>query len=80
MTEQEAKERCRQLSEEHPDRFTHQWVPTRRGSEWTVAKIGVPPASVDATPEIRAEEKRSVPDDPRDQTPWLNPPGGGIVP
>jgi hypothetical protein len=42
MTREEALAEARRLSEEHPDRATHSWIP-REGSdgEWTVAKLSV---------------------------------------
>ncbi len=78
MTEQEARDRCAQLAEEHPDRFTHRWVATKRGDKWAVAKIGLPPANQDGTPAIRADEKPPTPDDPRTSQPWYNPSSGGF--
>jgi hypothetical protein len=76
MTEQKAREQCAQLAAEHPDRHTHRWVPTQRGEEWVVAKIGLPPPSEDFSPEVRADERPSTPDDVRDSVPFGNLPPG----
>jgi hypothetical protein len=74
MTEDEARELCRRLSAEHPDRHTHQWVATRSGEEWAVAKIGVPPADEAMGTEVRADERPPTPDDPRPPLPpWVGP-------
>jgi hypothetical protein len=79
MTEQEAKIECKRLAAEHPDRATHQWLPTRLDSgEWAVAKINVPPPVKPSGTETRSEP-RPNPDDPRENFPWLNPPSGGIT-
>jgi hypothetical protein len=64
VTEQEARDACAQLSAEHPDRETHRWVPTQRGEEWVVAKIGLPPAADSSSAEIRADERPPTPDAP----------------
>ena len=63
MNEVEAKEACAQLAAEHPDRHTHRWVPTKRGEEWAVAKIGLPPQG-DTIAEVRADERPPTPDAP----------------
>lgn len=77
MTEDQAKARCDELTAEHPDRHTHRWVPSERGDEWVVVKIGLPPAGEGGTAETRADEKPPTPDDPR-TPPWINPPGAGF--
>ena len=43
MTRKEALDEARRLSEEHPDRATHSWIP-REGADgrWTVAKRAIP--------------------------------------
>jgi hypothetical protein len=63
MNEVEAKEACARLAAEHPDRHTHRWVPTKRGEEWAVAKIGLPPQK-DTVAELRADERPPTPDAP----------------
>lgn len=78
MTEREARDLCARHTAEHPDRATHQWIPTQRDGEWNVAKIGVPPANVDGTAEIRADERPPTPDDPRSVPTKLIPPYGPI--
>jgi len=78
MTEQEAKEQCARFAAEHPDRETHRWIPTQRDGEWLVAKIGLPPPSRDARPEIRADERPPTPDDVRSESPFLNLPPGWV--
>jgi len=74
VNELEAKEECARLAGGHSDRHTHRWVPTRRGEEWFVAKIGLPPPADDATAELRADEKPPTPDDVRDGVPFGNTP------
>jgi hypothetical protein len=64
VNEVEAKEACERLAAEHPDRHTHRWVATKRGDEWAVAKIGLPPTSANTTPEQRADERPLTPDAP----------------
>jgi hypothetical protein len=73
MNEVEAKEACARLAAEHPDRDTHRWIPTKRGEEWAVAKIGLPPQK-DTIAEVRADEKPPTPDDVRDGMPFGNTP------
>jgi hypothetical protein len=72
MTEAEARAYCDRLAAEHPDRHTHTWVATRRGEEWVVAKIGVPPPAK-TTPETRADERPPTPEDPQSESPLLGP-------
>jgi len=79
MNAQEAKDRCEQLTAEHPDRETHRWVPVQaKDGEWQVAKINLPPAKPPTGTETR-ETKSEGSDDPRILPPWLDPPRGGIV-
>jgi hypothetical protein len=73
VNEVEAKEECARLTAEHPDRHTHHWVPTKRGEEWVVAKIGLPPAG-NTTAELRADERPPTPDEVRDGMPFGNTP------
>jgi hypothetical protein len=74
MTEAEARALCKRLAAEHPDRRTHQWVATRRGDEWAVAKIDVPPVEDAPRTEVRADERPPTPDDPRKPLPpWVGP-------
>ena len=68
MTRDEAERLCEKLSEEHPDRTTHRWVPHEaEAGNWNVAKIGLaPPAGRETlSQETRGEEKPPTPDDPR---------------
>lgn len=74
VNEAEAGEECARLAAEHPDRHTHRWVPAKRGGEWAVAKIGLPPPADDTTAEVRADEKPPTPDDVRDGMPFGNTP------
>ena len=65
MTHDEALAEARRLSEEHPDRATHSWLPRKdEQGEWTVVKLGVPAARPLGTTE---ESKPRPPqaDDPR---------------
>lgn len=78
MTEREARNLCARLADEHPDRLTHQWIPSQRDGEWQVAKISVPPANPDRTAEVRADERPPTPDDPRSALTRLIPPYGPI--
>jgi hypothetical protein len=64
MNEVETKDACARLAAEHPDRHTHRWVPTKRGDDWVVAKIGLPPPSAKTTAERRADERPPTPDAP----------------
>jgi hypothetical protein len=75
MNEVEAKEACTRLAAEHPERHTHRWVPTKRGDEWMVAKIGLPPPG-NTTAELRADERPPTPDDVRGESPLSNLPAG----
>jgi hypothetical protein len=66
MTEAEAQRRAEELSQAHPDRETHRFVP--RGEDdggWSVVKINLPPAADDPVTETRADEKPPQADDPR---------------
>jgi len=79
MTETEAKERCEQLTAEHPDRETHRWVPVQaKDGNWSIAKINLPPAKPPSGTETRVTKSEGG-DDPRVLPPWLDPPRGGIV-
>jgi hypothetical protein len=65
MTRKEALDEARRLSEEHPDRATHSWIP-RQGSDggWGVAKLAIP----SRRPTGSAQESKPKPpqaDDPR---------------
>jgi hypothetical protein len=78
MNEQEAKNRCAELAREHPERETHQWVPVKsKGSDWSIAKINLPPAIKPTGTETRVTESDA--EDPRQLPPWLDPPRGGIA-
>jgi hypothetical protein len=55
---------CVRNSAEHPDRETHRWVADRRGDDWVVVKIGLPPAVDPTSTEIRADERPPTPDPP----------------
>jgi hypothetical protein len=44
MTRKEALDEARRLSEEHPDRATHSWIPRQAADgDWTVAKLAIAP-------------------------------------
>jgi hypothetical protein len=65
MTREEALTEARRLSEEHPDRATHSWIPRKAADgSWTVAKLGIPSKRPDGTLQ---ESKPRPPqaDDPR---------------
>lgn len=79
VNEAEAKETCAQLAASHPDRHTHRWVPTKRGDEWVVAKIGLPPPTDDSsTAELRADERPPTPDAPPNSEGFKNWVYGGL--
>ncbi|MGN6215775.1 MAG: hypothetical protein ACTHN7_02290 [Solirubrobacterales bacterium] len=79
MSEAEARKLCTQLATEHPDRFTHRWEPLEgKDGNWSVLKIGLPPATEPTGTATRAAPEPG-PQDPRIHPPWLNPPSGGIV-
>ena len=67
MTREEAQQRARQLTAEHPDRFTHSWI-AREGTagEWDVVRVNIPAARRDPLKgTTEAKPKPSEPDDPR---------------
>ena len=79
MNEAEAKELCARLAAEHPDRATHRWAPLEgKDGEWSVVKIGLPPAAEPTGTATHAAPEPG-PDDPRKLPPWLNPPSGGYT-
>jgi len=65
MTREEAETLCAKNAAEHQDRKVAQWRPQGLpDGNWTVVKVGVPPAP-DLTEEIVADEKPPTADDPR---------------
>ena len=66
MTEDEARQRCAELSESSPDRETHSFLP-RKGSdgEWTVVRLAVPPPRAPETTATKPVEPETARDDPR---------------
>jgi hypothetical protein len=65
MTRKEALDEARRLSEEHPDRATHSWIP-RQGADgaWSVAKLAIPPTRpLGTTQESKPRPPQA--DDPR---------------
>lgn len=65
MNQDEAKTLCERHAAEHPERKTAQWRPQQVAEgEWTVVKIGLPPAQ-ETTPEVEAAERPPTADDPR---------------
>lgn len=74
MTRAEAEAECRRLAAESPDRETHRWVSRDGGGgEWSVVRIGLPPAAPPAGTETRADERPPTADDPRPAS-WQNVP------
>jgi hypothetical protein len=65
MTREEAVAEARRLSEEHPDRATHSWIP-RQGTDgsWSVAKLGIAPQRPDGTL-LESKPRPPQADDPR---------------
>jgi hypothetical protein len=65
MTEQEAKERCRELAATSPERTTHSWLP-REGADgaWAIVKLGVPSTSP-ATGTATSADPHGIREDPR---------------
>ena len=65
MTREQALAEVRRLTEEHPDRTTHSWLPREAADgEWTVVKVGVarrPPLG--STQEAKPRPPQA--DDPR---------------
>lgn len=65
MTRDEALAEIRRLSDEHPDRATHSWLPRERtDGDWTVVKVG----AIGARPLGTQQEAKPRPpqaDDPR---------------
>jgi hypothetical protein len=75
VTEAEAKARCAQLAQEHPDRATANWIPIRqKDGFWAVARIGLPPPLDPAATEKTRDSSRPVTDNPGPEPPWINPP------
>ncbi len=65
MTREQAEERARRLTAEHPDRRTHRWVAREMGDGgWEVVKLAVP-STGPTHPEVLAAERPPQPDDPR---------------
>jgi len=65
MTHEEALTEIRRLSDEHPDRATHSWLPRELSDgEWTIVKLGVPGHRPLATAQ-EAKPRPPQADDPR---------------
>jgi hypothetical protein len=68
VTRDQAEREARRLSDEHPDRATHRWVPREDpDGSWSVARILVPEAlrSEPHTPTIEARPRPPFAEDPR---------------
>ena len=67
MNREDADRQAAKLAAEHPDRETHRFLPRQNADgEWTVVRIGLPPADGGGVAEVRADEKPPTPDDPRE--------------
>jgi hypothetical protein len=81
MNRAEAETEAARLAAESPDRDTHRWIARDDGDgNWSVVRIGLPPASEATGTETRGDERPATPDDPRPSS-WQNVPpwaaGGG---
>jgi len=66
VTEEQAKDRCRELAETSPDRETHSWIARQgEGDAWSVVKLAVPPAKPPETTASKPTDPQSGRDDPR---------------
>ncbi|MGK2956380.1 MAG: hypothetical protein ACSLFI_12015 [Solirubrobacterales bacterium] len=76
MTEQEARDRCKELARSSPERTSHSWLPREgAGGFWTIVKLGVPSTS-QATGTLAASEVQAIKDDPRNIFEKNVPPNG----
>ena len=77
MTRAEAEAECARLATESPDRDRHRWIPRDEGDgNWSVVRIGIPPATEPTGSETRGDERPATPDDPRPAI-WQNIPPWG---
>jgi hypothetical protein len=74
MTRAEAEAEAARLADESPDRETHRWIAREDdGGDWSVVRIGLPPADEATGTETRGDERPATPDDPRPSS-WQNVP------
>ena len=74
MTRDEAQAEVARLAAESPDRDTHRWIARDAGNgDWSVVRIGLPPASEPTGTETRGDERPATADDPRPPS-WQNVP------
>lgn len=67
MNREEAELQAAKFTVEHQDRETHRFLAREgAGGEWVVMKMGLPPVDDARAAEVRADEKPTTPDDPRD--------------
>lgn len=80
MTEQEAKDRCKKLGAESPERLTHSWLPRKNpDGQWSVVKLAVPSPKTPETITTEASESQSAKDDPRTAMEQSFPPWGAGI-
>jgi hypothetical protein len=66
VTEEQARERCRELAETSPDRDTHSWIAREdEGGRWSVVRLAVPPARPPQMQASKPSEPQTAKDDPR---------------
>jgi hypothetical protein len=68
MNREEAERQSKKLTQEHPERDSYRWLPTRGGDgEWTVVKMHLPRSLRRDPMRATAEAKPKPPqaDDPR---------------
>ena len=81
MERREAEELARRLSNEHPDRATHTWLPRETDDGWAVVKVAMP-TGTKRDPLKATIEAKPRPPQSDDAPPWRStnvPPyvGGG---
>ncbi|HTU15974.1 MAG TPA: hypothetical protein VMF31_12340 [Solirubrobacterales bacterium] len=66
MNEREAKDRCAELAESDPERFTHSWLPRKRAhGEWSIVKLAIPSPGTRELTATTAEGEQAIQEDPR---------------
>ena len=66
VTEQEARELCREMAETSPDRETHSWMAREdEDGNWFVVRLAVPPATAPQTTASKPSQSTTARDDPR---------------
>jgi len=66
MAEQEATDRCAELSRSDPERTTHSWVPREgENGDWSIVKLAVPSPGSKETIASTAEDEQAIKSDPR---------------